>query len=737
MVRLFAPVQIFIGMGVLALAIAAAAMLGATNQPWLGLSLGLSEGGEQVVVERSRGPSEAVGEGHVLLSVSPEGDGIPVPVTPVTIIEEPDQLSDFDTLDAFRASQDAIAQALRRGPVTLTLMNEAGEESEVTVRPEPRRPLADLPGVFWLQVFVGLIGMFVGAWIWSLSPSGRPQAYVMLTGLGLSVSATAAAVYSTREIALPLMAYEWLGPLNLIGTMTFGVGTIGLFLCYPSQIGPRWLQLLQAGVIYAWVAGAITRLIGDYAVAFQLPVATAMLVLATLILAQIWRARRSKDLPARAALRLFGLSILIGAGGFVGLVTVPVVLGLSTQLSQGYAFALFLICYIGLALAVRRHRIFNLEIWSFRILFFAVGALLLIALDAALIYGLALDRAPALGVSLFLVAFLYLPLRDGLARRIARWRGQKPLERYFREVSRVALTKDHAAMQTAWDDLLQGIFEPLAVEPGPKVVQHAALEAEGVDLVLPPVPPIASRRLKWARGGRRLFTDMDVQRAEELVDLLAQLIEGREAYETGASEERARIARDIHDNIGIQLLGALHSRDAGRKDVLIRETLADLREIIDNQTGPGLDLGNLIADLRLELTEVLEGAGLKVDWPLGADLSGYNLSPRTAHTLRSVLREAVNNAVRHAGASTVSVRFRAVDGSVAVDVCDDGRGFDPGDIADHGQGMRNMEVRVAALGGLFDIGPAAEGAARPGTRFHVELPLVETAQEGELREAAQ
>ncbi|MAM62062.1 ATP-binding protein [Maritimibacter sp. UBA3975] len=737
MVRLFAPVQIFFGMGLLALAIAAGAILLATSQPWLGLDLGLNDAGDAVIVERSEGPSNGIAEGERLTAIGPAAGGAGVPVTPATIIEEPDQLSDFDTLDAFRADQAMIAAALRTGPVTLTLVGAEGVTRDVTVAPDARRPLTDLPGVFWLQVFVGLSGMFVGAWIWSLAPSGRPQAFVMLTGLGLAISATAASVYSTREIALPLDAYQWLAPLNLLGSLTFGAGMIGLFLGYPAQIGPRWLALFQAGVIYAWFAGAVTRLIPDYVAAFQLPIAVAMLVLVGLILTQFWRARRSKDLPARAALRLFGLSILIGAGSFVGLITVPAVLGLPAQLSQSYAFGLFLICFIGLALAVRRHRIFNLEIWSFRILFFAAGALLLIALDAVLIYGLALDRAPALGVSLFLVAFLYLPLRDGLARRLARWRGQKPLERYFRDVSRVAMTKDAAQMQAAWDDLLQGMFEPLAVEPGPEVVQHAALEAEGVDLVLPPIPPIASRRLKWGRGGRRLFTDVDVQRAEELVGLLAQLIEGREAYETGASEERTRIARDIHDNIGIQLLGALHSKDAGRKDVLIRETLADLREIIDNQTGPGLDLGNLIADLRLELTGVLEGAEIAVDWPLGADLSGYSLSPRMAHTLRSVLREAVNNAVRHSDASTVGVYFTVSGDTALVDVRDDGRGFDMGEVTDVGQGMRNMQVRVSALGGRLNIGPARDDAERPGTLFHVELPLIEIGMADDIPEAAQ
>lgn len=737
MARIFAPVRIFVAVGLVGLALAIAALILATRQPWVGLDLRLSGDGQSVLVERSEGPAVLIAEWYALDALSGDG-GDATPVHPTTIIEEPDQLSDFGALDTFRAEQDQIATALRSGRVTLTLIAPGDLVREVTITPAPHRPVSDLPAVFWVQILVGLCGMLVGGWIWSLAPAGRPQMFLMLTGLGLAISSTAAAIYSTRELALPALYYEWLGPLNLIGSMTFGAGTIGLFLSYPARIGPRWLAIAQIGVIAAWLAASIARLIPVYAAAYQLPIATAMLVLLVLVALQFRRARRDKDLPARAALRIFGLSILIGAGSFVGLVTVPQLLGLEAQVSQGHAFGLFLICYLGLALAVRRYRIFNLDQWSFRILFFAVGALILLALDAALIYGLSLERAPALGVALFAVAFLYLPLRDGLSRRIAAWRGQKPVERFFRDISTVALTKDVDRQAALWDDLLQAMFQPLAIEPGPKVVQHAALEAEGVDLVLPPVPPLAARRLKWAGSGRRLFSHRDVQKAEELVDVLAQLIEGRQAYETGAAEERARIARDIHDNIGIQLLGALHSSQPERKDVLIRETLADLREIIDNKTGPGLDLGNLIADLRLELTEVLEAAGLGVDWPLGADLSGYSLSPRIAHALRSVLREAVNNAIRHAGAQAVAISFEARAGHVKAVVMDDGRGFAPSTAPQHGQGVANMQVRVSALGGQVSFGPADPGADRPGTRIVVDLPLMrQIGEDPDLLEAAQ
>ncbi|MEC7760362.1 MAG: ATP-binding protein [Pseudomonadota bacterium] len=737
--RVYAPVRIFVVVGLAGLALAVVAVLLVTRQPWLGLDLRLDDTGEAVLIERSEGPAVLISEWYRLEAV--EGDlGFRVPVRPTTIIEEPDQLSDFATLDQFRAEQDGIAAAMRSSLVTLHLAAPGGVTRAVTVRPEPTRPIGDLPAMFWVQIIVGFAGMLIGGWVWSLSPGKRPQAFIMLTGVGLAISSTAAAIYSSRELALPALYFQLLGPANLIGSMTFGAGVIGLFLSYPARLGPRWLATAQIGVIALWLVGSFTRAIPVYTFAYQLPIATAMLVLVILVALQFRRARKDKDLPARAALRIFGLSVLLGAGGFVGLVTVPQLLGLEAQVSQGYAFTLFLICYLGLALAVRRHRIFNLDQWAFRILYFAVGALFLVCLDAALIYGLSIERAPALGIALFTVAFLYLPFRDAVARRLARRRGQARVESFFKDISTVALTKDSQTQAQLWDELLLALFQPLYVEAGPSAVQHPQLDGEGVFLIIPAVPPLTARQLKWASNGRRLFSDADVQKADELVDILAQLIESRKAYETGAAEERSRIARDIHDNIGIQLLGALHSQDPRRKDVLIRETLADLREIIDNQTGPGLDLGNLIADLRLELSEILEAAGIDVDWPLGANLTGYNLTPRIAHTMRSVLRECVNNAIRHAGAQKVGIGFDVQQGLVRFRVSDDGRGFDP-EAEAMGQGVRNMKVRVSALGGQINVRPAGFGAGRPGTMVLVELPLmrhgVEDNGDDDMMEAAQ
>src|SRR5690606_32785612 len=111
----------------------------------------------------------------------------------------------------------------------------------------------------------------------------------------------------------------------------------------------------------------------------------------------------------RAALRWLGLSVVVGAGLFVAGVAMPLMLGAEPAVSQGISFAFFVIVYAGIALGIRRYRLFDLGDWSFRILYYVAGAVLLLALDTVLIWLLNVERAPALGVSLLIVAFLYLP----------------------------------------------------------------------------------------------------------------------------------------------------------------------------------------------------------------------------------------------------------------------------------------------------------------------------------------
>src|SRR5690606_17051791 len=200
------------------------------------------------------------------------------------------------------------------------------------------------------------------------------------------------------------------------------------------------------------------RLLPTPALGFQLPVALALAAIAVCVALQ-YRATRT-DPRARAALRWLGLAVLIGAGAFVMTIIVPILLGFDAPLSQGFAFLFFLPIYAGLALGVARYRLFELEDWAFRILFYLAGMVMLLVLDASLIALIAMDRAPAFGLSPLAVSLLYLPLRDDSGRRLLRRRNDVSGQ-MFRAITDVALTPPDTSRIERWQALLTASFDPL------------------------------------------------------------------------------------------------------------------------------------------------------------------------------------------------------------------------------------------------------------------------------------
>ena len=694
--------------------ILAAIILGvAMDQRWLGLGVTPQTELDLAWIDRvdPNGPSQAIAPSSVLVAITGR-DGERIEIGPEDLIEEPDALASYEAMEAFFARQDAIAEALGMKPVVIETEHLSIPRRD-EVLPPSQRPATSLPPAFWMQIGVGLAGFWIGAWIWALRRGEWATRFLLVAGAGLMISAFPAAVYSTRELALPGGLFRVLSTFNHIGALTFGVGMIGLFLVYPRRlVSPYWLAF-PAVILGAWQVVDILQLADGPGLGFHLAVVLAMLAIVVLVAIQFKVTRgHPRD---RAALAWLGLAVVVGAGAFVATVIAPNVLGIGAFVSQGEAFLFFLLVYVGVALGVARYRLFQLDEWAFRILFYVVGVLLLLMLDAILIVTIVDERAPAFALSLLIVALAWLPLRDMLARLVLR-RAEPERGNLFRQVMDVALTPPGRDQQARWQALLEDAFRPLSIAPGE--AEAPVLIDDGLALAIPGPGNLPDYRLDYASGGRKLFSLRDADLAAELTAMLANALESREAYEKGVAEERERIARDIHDNIGVQLMGALHSRGLARKDMMIRETLTDLRDIINNASNPDLSFDEMLADLRSQISEHLFAAGVKMKWEV--ENAGPAILPlAAAHTVRSVVREAVQNALKHGQPEAIRVTIRLDEDAIALTVADDGGGFDPGSVQT-GNGLANMQARVTSLGGRLNIASGAEGTLIEA-RFPVDI----------------
>ena len=673
------PVTTMLGAALLALALVGAALLAATGRPLLDLPPGA-----QVAVI-----------GGIELEA--------IDATP-----EPDVLDHAGQRRLYER-QDALSAALGRQSVSVRL----ADGSVIEAKPRPRG-LADLPFAFWFQIGVGLVTLLIGAWVLALRPKDWGARMFALTGVCVPVFAFAAAVYSTREIALPGATFRTLAAINQLGACSFGIGLVGLFLTYPRQlVGPAWLGAMAAAYLALAVAGVME----------WLPYGTlAMIVMSQMALAlalgvvQWFRARREpRD---RAGLRWFLAVTLVGCSLFILTSVAPPALGLAEAglVPQGYAFGFFAVMHVGLALGVLRYRTFELDRWAWRLWLWLGGALLVVAVDLALLGWLGSRPWASLTVALLVAGFVWFPLRQWVLERIA---GRRPArtEAHVEAAMAVAFAAP-AEREGRWDAMLRAAFAPLESAPAATDLAAPAPSEDGLSLTIPPAAGCGARRLRYAQGGRRLFTPEDARVAAALARTASVALESRESHERGAAVERERIARDVHDNIGAQLMSALHAERPERKDELIRDSLADLRTIVsDGEEEGARDVAELVADLRAEAAERLAAQGIALDWPLGDALGGH-ASPRLAAALRAVVREAVSNVLKHAAPTLVSVRLGNRDGALELELTDDGAGLGPA--REGGAGLRNMRERATALGGSVAL--ASSGAGQ-GTRLTAVLPL--------------
>lgn len=705
------PATVMIGLVLAALLASAALIQVATSRPWLGLAFAADEsGGVRVAPVPGADRSRVVAARVVAIRGS---DGRTVAIEAGDLIEEPDTLATYADMRRFFARQSALDGLMGGQTVSIDIIDDAGAPRQVTVSLEARRPISDLPAAFWVQLSVGLLSFLIGGWVWALRRDDPAASLFALASFGILGFTFPAALYSTRELAIDGTLFRALSVMNHGGALLFGAAMIALLLRYPKPLVPaRWLWAPFAAFGAWWLADSL-QLFDGPPTGSHLPTMLEMIGILLAAAAQYWRSRG--DPAARAVVRWFGLSVAVGAGAFVFTVIAPSLIGLTPGLPQGYAFAFFLLIHAGMAIGVARYRLFDLDRWAFRILFYMAGAALLIAVDAALISWIALERAPAFGLALVLVAFLYLPLRDMIARKLFRRGGEA--EAGFEDMLAIALAQGEAERMDRWRGLLDRGFQPLKIVAGESVAKPVVLD-DGAALAVPGTGTLAPLRLEHAMHGRSLFSSREQARASELCAMLDHAIASRLAHEQGVAEERQRITSDMHDNIGVQLLGALHSRDPARKDELIRDTLADLREIINNSAGERLTLAELMADLRVEIADLLSSADIGLVWQMD---TRAELPPQSVAAMRSILREAVGNALRHAQASTVGIRLGDTAGGLVLMVADDGKGFDP-ETARAGNGLRNMRSRATALSGTMSITRGAAMGMR-GTVIEVRFPL--------------
>jgi signal transduction histidine kinase len=214
----------------------------------------------------------------------------------------------------------------------------------------------------------------------------------------------------------------------------------------------------------------------------------------------------------------------------------------------------------------------------------------------------------------------------------------------------------------------------------------------------------------------------------------------RAEYETALQRERARIAQDLHDELGsaltrLSLLSGLVKTDKDHPDQVqahadklsqaADQSVRALEEIVW-AVRPGSDSLQSLADYFAHFAnELFEGNATRCRLDLPHDLPALPLPPDMRHNIFLIVKEALTNTLKHAKAREVQVQARASDNQLEVIVKDDGKGFDPAVLVEgRRNGLGNMRRRAESIHGTLEV----QSAPGSGTTIRLSVPLENGAQ---------
>ncbi len=586
------------------------------------------------------------------------------------------------------------------GPVSLQLAPKA-------------RSLRDINLEAWIILLAGLAPALIAAWLWALRPRDWAARCYGVSGVTLMVMCHTAAIWQAKGPAADGTVLWGVSIVNFVVSEINFWALAAMFMRFPKPlVRPRAAYLLLPAA--CMVAGAL----GPAYLGLKLVFPTIMVgfVAAVVLCIAQWRASR-EDPVARAILSWFGLAILGGASIAVAAFVAPRLGGGPPLVPNIFGVLPILITYIGVAIGVGRYRLFDLDRWSYQVLAIAVAAAALLALDGVLVTLLQVQPRTALGLSIALIAVLYVPMRGLLWRALA-GKAAPVDSALFQRAAEVAFTSDPEARRAAWRGMLDQLFQPLQMEPASGDHEAPSIGGHGLELIAPAAAGEGPLVLRYLNGGRRLFNAEHLALVRELTSFMTRAEGARDSYRRGVLEERTRIARDLHDDVGARLLSGLHRTDpdAVRSDV--RAALADMRTLVADLVGQDATIERLLGDLRRETAERLEQAGVELDWPVLDDPPERTVAHGVYRHLRSAFREVISNALKHAKATCVTVRVEHPAGRLRLTISDNGIGFAGQAGPGQGVGLGSLRQRLQQIGGSATIGDGETGA-----RVVIEAPV--------------
>ena len=329
------------------------------------------------------------------------------------------------------------------------------------------------------------------------------------------------------------------------------------------------------------------------------------------------------------------------------------------------------------------------------------------SLDLLFVAVFSLSQFASLTLSLLVSLVVYSAARQWMLNQLL-GSTMLTMERIFEQLYRIAreIEAHPDRTPTHLAKLLGDIFEPLEVNVVARYASRTRVAADGSSMLVP-VPqldtegaPKGAVLIRFAQNGRRLFTWEDARLTDRINEQLRRAVHFDKAVEQGRSEERLRLAQDLHDDIGARLLTLLYKAQSPEMEDYVRHTLQDLKTLTRGLAAANHRLSHAAVEWKADLTHRLTAAHVELKWSCVFD-DDIHLTVVHWSALTRVLRELVSNVIAHSQAHCLDIDFRLENDRIDLLVTDNGIGTNPSAWS-HGLGLGGVRKRVKQLGGSVE-----------------------------------
>lgn len=634
--------------------------------------------------------------GHTLIGIV--GDDVSVAVADVLTLQRSSRwlISDTDRV-RHRAMHEQIGAALSHQSVKLFFSD--GDMVELQLQ---RRGFSGLGGMFWLLSALALVLYLVAMVVLLARPNALNLLYAVMA-LSQTGNLVFIAVESTLELALPAPFPQLDMPLRMAFDILTAAALVNAVVLHPRRLpGAAWLA--AAGWSYA---GGLLVLMSQHLLPdawwwTQITGAAAML----LVIALLTWSYRIESHPFAVVLRRF---CVVGICTWTLLTAALSAAAQAPGVQHNIAAVGSMIWYVFLASLLLLVPFLSKSQQIMRE-FSLLAAISTVAtsLDLLFVAVFSFGQFASLTLSLFLALGVYAGARQWILNQLL---GNSMLttERMFEQLYRIAREVEAHPERTPslLSRLLRELFEPMELVIVDRDTPATRVVADGSAMILP-VPELSAESVmeehpprsivvRFAHRGRRLFTSEDARLGDRIVEQLRRAVAFDKAVEQGRSEERARLAQDLHDDIGARLLTLMYKAHSPEMEEYVRHTLQDLKTLTRGLAAPNHPLSHAAAEWKADLTQRLTAAHVELGWSFVFD-DDVLLTVVQWSALTRVLRELVSNAIAHAQAHRVDIGFSLENDRLDLSVLDDGIGSNPRAWS-HGLGLGGVRKRVKQLGG--------------------------------------